>query len=151
MTENPLLDIKGLRVASGALEILHGIDISLRRGRLAALVGESGSGKTMAARAILKLLPDGVRLTGGTIMLDGEEITKAPERRMRALRGPVAGMVFQEPMVSLNPAMTVGAQMAEAMRRHTTLSREEIRTQALAMLKRVHIADPATEPPPPHY
>ena len=140
--ETPLLDIRGLRLAAGAAEILHGVDISLRRGRLAALVGESGSGKTMAARAILRLLPDGVRLTGGTITLDGEEIASASERRMRSLRGPVVGMVFQEPMVSLNPAISVGAQMAEGLRQHTRLSREEIRERAIAMLKRVHIADP---------
>ena len=140
--ETPLLDIRGLRVAAGAAEILHGVDISLKRGRLAALVGESGSGKTMAARAILRLLPDGVRLTGGTITLDGEEIASASEKRMRSLRGPVAGMVFQEPMVSLNPAISVGAQMAEGLRQHTKLSRGEIRERAIAMLKRVRIADP---------
>jgi len=142
LLEAPILQVSGLRVAAGAAELLHGIDFSLRRGRLAALVGESGSGKTMAARSILRLLPDGVRLTGGTILLDGEEIVAACERRMRALRGPVAGMVFQEPMVSLNPAITVGAQMAEAMRQHTGLSRAEIREQAIAMLERVRIADP---------
>ncbi|MGO4839034.1 ATP-binding cassette domain-containing protein, partial [Rhizobiaceae sp. 2RAB30] len=96
----------------------------------------------MAARSILRLLPDGVRLTGGTITLDGENVVTAPERRMRALRGPVAGMVFQEPMVSLNPALTVGAQMAEAMRRHSGLSRAEIRERAVAMLERVRIVDP---------
>lgn len=138
----PLLKVEALRLSAGAAEILHGIDFSLQRGKLAALVGESGSGKTMAARAILKLLPDGVRIVGGKITLDGTEVTSASEKTMRSLRGPIAGMVFQEPMVSLNPAMTVGSQMAEAMRYHTALSREEIRGRAIAMLKRVRISDP---------
>lgn len=138
----PLLKVEALRLAAGSAEILHGIDFSLERGRLTALVGESGSGKTMAARAILKLLPDGVRFAGGRITLDGTDVVTASETTMRRLRGPVAGMVFQEPMVSLNPAMTVGSQMAEAMRHHTNLSREEIRARAIAMLKRVRIPHP---------
>lgn len=137
-----LLKVEALRLAAGSAEILHGIDFSLERGRLTALVGESGSGKTMAARAILKLLPDGVRFAGGRIMLDGTDVVSASEKAMRRLRGPIAGMVFQEPMVSLNPAMTVGSQMAEAMRHHTKLPREEIRARAIAMLKRVRISQP---------
>jgi peptide/nickel transport system ATP-binding protein len=142
MDEKPLLDIKALRISVGAVDILKGVDLTLRPGRLAALVGESGSGKTMLARAILKLLPPGVRITGGDIALAGEAIVPASDRKMRTLRGPVAGMVFQEPMVSLNPAMTVGAQLAEALRRHTDLSRDEIRMRAIEMLGRVRIADP---------
>ena len=142
MTEKPLLDIKALRIRVGAVDILKGVDLTLRPGRLAALVGESGSGKTMLARAILKLLPPGVRISGGDITLAGEAIVPASDRKMRTLRGPVAGMVFQEPMVSLNPAMTIGAQLAEALRRHTDLSRDEIRTRAIEMLRRVRIADP---------
>jgi peptide/nickel transport system ATP-binding protein len=142
MDENPLLEIKALRISVGAVEILKGIDLTLRSGRLAALVGESGSGKTMLARAILKLLPPGVSITGGDIALAGEAIVPASDRKMRTLRGPVAGMVFQEPMVSLNPAMTIGAQLAEALRRHTDLSRDEIRMRAIEMLGRVRVADP---------
>jgi len=138
----PVLEISGLRVASQRLEVLHGIDLSVAAGQLSALVGESGSGKTMAARAVMRLLPGGLRITGGSIRLDGEEISTASERRMRSLRGPGAGMVFQEPMVSLNPAITIGAQMAEGLAQHRRLSRSEIKSMSLAMLERVRIADP---------
>ncbi|RJG40676.1 ABC transporter ATP-binding protein [Mesorhizobium sp. DCY119] len=138
----PVLEITGLRVATSHAEVLHGIDLSVTAGQLSALVGESGSGKTMAARAVMRLLPGGLRITGGSIRLDGEDITSASERRMRTLRGPGAGMVFQEPMVSLNPAITIGSQMAEGLAQHRRLSRAEIRALSLAMLDRVHIADP---------
>jgi peptide/nickel transport system ATP-binding protein len=138
----PVLEIDGLRVATRHADVLHGIDLSVAAGQLSALVGESGSGKTMAARAVMRLLPGGLTITGGSIRLNGEDITHASERRMRALRGPGAGMVFQEPMVSLNPAITIGSQMAEGLARHRRLPRAEIRALSLAMLKRVRIADP---------
>jgi peptide/nickel transport system ATP-binding protein len=138
----PVLEIRGLRVAANRTEVLHGIDLSVAAGQLSALVGESGSGKTMAARAVMRLLPAGLNISGGSIRLDGEEITSASERRMRTLRGPGAGMVFQEPMVSLNPAITIGSQMAEGLAQHRRLSRQQIRELSLAMLERVHIADP---------
>ncbi len=138
----PVLEISGLRVATNRLEVLHGVDLSLAAGQLSALVGESGSGKTMAARAVMRLLPGGLRITGGSIRLDGEEITGVSDRRMRALRGPGMGMVFQEPMVSLNPAISIGAQMAEGLAQHRRLSRADIKALSLAMLERVRIADP---------
>jgi peptide/nickel transport system ATP-binding protein len=137
-----VLKISGLRVAKGVREILRGVNLSVAAGQLSALVGESGSGKTMAARAVMRLLPSGIGITHGSILLDGEEITSTTERRMRTLRGPGVGMVFQEPMVSLNPAITIGAQMAEGLVQHQRLSRSEIRLRSLAMLERVRIADP---------
>ncbi|MGQ2906034.1 MAG: dipeptide ABC transporter ATP-binding protein [Neoaquamicrobium sediminum] len=143
--ERSLLDIQGLEIATGnGNRIVHGIDLSLAAGTIGALVGESGSGKTMAARAIMKLLPPGLEIASGQIVLDGEDIVAASARRMRQLRGPSAGMVFQEPMVTLNPVITTGAQMAEAMRLHTKLSRDEIRDRSIAMLERVQLRDPAS-------
>ncbi|TKT69563.1 ABC transporter ATP-binding protein [Aquamicrobium sp. LC103] len=139
----PLLRIENLEVsAPGGMKILHGIDYTLDRGTIGALVGESGSGKTMAARSIIKLLPPGLSITGGRIMLAGEDVAAASLRRLRQVRGPVAGMVFQEPMVTLNPVMTIGTQMAEAMRLHTSLTRDEIRQRSVEMLERVQLRDP---------
>ncbi len=80
-----------------------------------ALVGESGSGKTMAARAVLGLLPAGIRRTGGRIMFMGSDLATLDHEALRALRGPAIGMVFQEPMTSLNPAIRIGEQLTEAL------------------------------------
>jgi peptide/nickel transport system ATP-binding protein len=96
----------------------------------------------MAARAILGLLPAGVLPTAGRVLVDGEDVLQAPPQRLRALRGATLGLVFQEPMVSLNPAMRIGAQLAEGMRLHTTLDAAEIEARCLAMLARVQIRDP---------
>jgi len=107
-----------------------------------AIVGESGSGKTLASRAIMELLPPGVARVSGRILLDGRELTSLTAAELRKVRGAQVGMVFQEPMVSLNPAMTVGKQLAEGLKLHRNLPAEEIRDLSLAMLKRVQIRDP---------
>jgi peptide/nickel transport system ATP-binding protein len=109
-------------------------------------VGESGSGKTMVARAVLGLLPAGVAATGGTVCLNGEDLRTASAQRLRALRGASVGMVFQEPMVSLNPAMRIGAQMAEGLRLHTRDSAAAIEARMLRMLERISIPDPKACP-----
>lgn len=139
----PLLRIEGLGIstATGAL-IVHDLSFEIGRGEFVAVVGESGSGKTAAARAVLGLLPPGLVRDKGRIVLDGEELTALPPRRLRALRGPAMGMVFQEPMVSLNPAIPIGAQMMEGLRLHQRLTREEARRRCLDMLARVQIRDP---------
>jgi peptide/nickel transport system ATP-binding protein len=120
----PLLSIDNLRIAAertGAV-VVDGVSLAIERGEFLAVVGESGSGKTAAARAVLGLLPPGLRQAGGRITLDGVDLATLPPRRMRALRGPAVGMVFQEPMVSLNPAISIGAQMAEGLGLHGRLS-----------------------------
>ncbi len=141
---DPLLVVEGLRLTArrSGLTLLDDLSFCIARGEFLAVVGESGSGKTMAARAILRLLPQGVRQVAGRIRLDGEELATASPRRLRALRGAAIGMVFQEPTVSLNPALTVGAQMAEGLRLHQRLSAAEIRRRSIAMLERVRIRDP---------
>jgi peptide/nickel transport system ATP-binding protein len=119
----PLLTVDHLRidaVRSGAA-VVDGVFFAIERGEFLAVVGESGSGKTAAARAILGLLPKGLRQSGWRISLAGEDLATASARRMRALRGPSVGMVFQEPMVSLNPAIGIGAQMAEGLALHERL------------------------------
>ena len=131
-----------MRAGAAAQPLVDGVDFEIARGECLALVGESGSGKTMAARAVLGLLPPGVAASAGRILLDGEDLRLAAPERLRALRGAHIGMVFQEPMVSLNPAMRIGAQMAEAMRLHTRLGEPEIEERLVAMLRRIAIAAP---------
>ena len=139
-----LLTVENLRIeASGSgAAVVDDISFAIERGEFLAVVGESGSGKTAAARSVLGLLPPGLRKAGGRIVLDGVDLAAASARRMRALRGPTVGMVFQEPMVSLNPAISVGAQMAEGLALHEKIGRAEIRRRCLDMLARVQIRDP---------
>ncbi|KJC40182.1 peptide ABC transporter ATP-binding protein [Bradyrhizobium sp. LTSP849] len=141
----PLLTVENLRIEAARTgeAVVDDISFDIARGEFLAIVGESGSGKTVAARTVLGLLPPGLRQSGGRIALDGEDLAKLSPRRLRALRGPVVGMVFQEPMVSLNPAISVGAQMAEGLGLHTPLPKKEIKQRCLDMLERVQIRDPA--------
>jgi peptide/nickel transport system ATP-binding protein len=141
----PLLTVDNLRIEAARTgeAVVDEISFDIARGEFLAVVGESGSGKTVAARTVLGLLPPGLRRTGGRIVLDGEDLATLSAKRLRALRGPVVGMVFQEPMVSLNPAISVGAQMAEGLSLHMRLSKKEIRQRCLDMLERVQIRDPA--------
>lgn len=139
-----LLSVENLRieVAASKAVIVDDISFAVERGEFLAVVGESGSGKTAAARAVLGLLPPGLRKAGGRIVLDGVDVANVSARQMRRLRGPTVGMVFQEPMVSLNPAISVGAQMAEGLGLHERLGKREIKRRCLDMLARVQIRDP---------
>ncbi|WP_458095202.1 ABC transporter ATP-binding protein [Roseomonas sp. WA12] len=138
----PLLRVQGLSVGAGAFTAVDGISFDIARGEILALVGESGSGKTATGRAIIGLLPPGLARTAGAVRLEGEDLARVSPDRLRELRGGAIGMVFQEPMVSLNPALTIGAQLGEALALHSRLSPEAQREAALAMLRRVRIADP---------
>jgi peptide/nickel transport system ATP-binding protein len=144
----PLLRFTGVRIeTSGRWQseprpLLEELSFEIGAGELVALVGESGSGKTLAARAILSLLPPGVRQSAGRIELEGRDLTRLSAPELRKVRGAQIGMVFQEPMVSLNPAITIERQLAEGMRLHRRLSAAEIRRRAVAMLERVRIRDP---------
>lgn len=140
----PLLTVDHLRIeaARTGMMIVDDVSFAIERGEFLAVVGESGSGKTAAARAILGLLPSGLRRVGGEIRLDGEDLARVTSGRMRMLRGRAIGMVFQEPMVSLNPAISVGAQMAEGLTLHEKLTKGEIKRRCLEMLARVQIREP---------
>jgi peptide/nickel transport system ATP-binding protein len=142
MTITPLLSVEGLRLSSRDTTIIEDLSFEIMRGEFLGVVGESGSGKTMAARAVIGLLPEGVRRAAGRIVLDGEDLCVASARRLRRLSGPAIGMVFQEPMVSLNPSMTIGAQMAEAVTMHERLPAGELRRRLIVMLERVQIPEP---------
>ncbi|MBP0445935.1 ABC transporter ATP-binding protein [Roseomonas sp. SSH11] len=138
----PLLLVEGLRVEAAGLPVVQDVSFRIASGEILALVGESGSGKTATGRAILGLLPPGLARAAGAIRLEGEDLARVTPTRLRELRGGAIGMVFQEPMVSLNPAMTIGAQLGEALALHSGLSPEAQRAACIAMLRRVQIADP---------
>ncbi|UYV37403.1 ATP-binding cassette domain-containing protein [Rhodobacteraceae bacterium D3-12] len=132
-----------IRLERGDLTLVDDLSFAIAPGKMTALVGESGSGKTLAARSILGLLAPGLLPSAESrIIFDGEDLSKVSARKMRAIRGAKIGMIFQEPMVSLNPSMKIGQQLAEAMRLHTGLSAKEIRAETLKMLERVQIGDP---------
>ena len=143
----PLLRVAGLRIDTAPRHaaprtLLQGLSFNMEAGEFLAIVGESGSGKTMAARAILNLLPPGVRRAEGSIALNGRELTTLTPRELRAVRGAEVGMVFQEPMASLNPALTIGLQLAEGLKLHRKPSDQDIRARCVEMLTRVGIQAP---------
>ncbi|MGU9857341.1 ABC transporter ATP-binding protein [Pseudomonas sp. LF245] len=139
----PLLAVENLQIRVGVDGPLAVDDFSftLAPGEIVALVGESGSGKTMAARAAIGLLPAPMQVCGGRITFQGEPLDSNNAKAMREVRGARIGMVFQEPMVSLNPALTIGRQMSEALKLHTALDAATIRERCIAMLQRIGIKD----------
>jgi peptide/nickel transport system ATP-binding protein len=145
----PLLCVRDLVVTfatdGGALRALDGVSFDVPRGRTVALVGESGCGKTVTALSVLGLLPEqSATVVAGSIALDGVDLLTLGEREMRAVRGARAAMVFQEPMTSLNPVYTVGAQIAEAIRLHRRVSRDAARHAAIGLLRKVGFPQPET-------
>ena len=147
-----LLDVRGLqtsfRTEGGFARAVDGASFRLARGETLAIVGESGSGKSVTALSILRLLPcPPGRIAGAVLFRDrggaAHDLLSLAERQMRGVRGNEIGMIFQEPMSSLNPLLTIGEQIAEVVRLHHGLARGAARRHAEAMLARVNIADPA--------
>lgn len=140
-----LLSVKNLRVTfdteAGPVEAVRGVSFDLGRERL-GIVGESGSGKTMTGRAVLRLIRPPGRIEAESMVFDGEDLMRASERDMRALRGPRIAMVMQDPKYSLNPVMKVGAQLMEGLRQRDRLSLMEAHDKAIAALEAVQIRDP---------
>ena len=140
----PLLEIENLRVTfptpRGDLDVVRGISFALGRERL-GIVGESGSGKSMTGRSILKLIRAPGRVSADRLSFDGIDLLSRSERQMRAIRGARISMVMQDPKFSLNPVMTIGEQIAEALLTHKRLPRREVSQRVLAMLESVRIAD----------
>lgn len=138
-----LLEIRRLVIESrnSAVPLVRSCNLSVNRGEVVGIVGESGSGKTMVAKSILGLLPPGVRQIAGSITLDGRDMARLPPSELRSIRGGMVGMIFQEPMTSLNPSMTIGRQLDEGLRLHRRYSRGERRSRIVDMLVRVGIRD----------
>jgi oligopeptide/dipeptide ABC transporter ATP-binding protein len=142
-----VLKIEDLRTyfftGEGVARAVDGVSISVARNRTLGLVGESGCGKSVTALSILRLIPSPPgRIVGGKITLVGENILSVPEIAMRHIRGKLASMIFQEPMTSLNPVLTIGTQIMEAVRIHTNMSKAEAREIATAYLSRVGMSMP---------
>ena len=135
-----LLEVENLSVGFGPNCVVDRVSFTLDRGETLALVGESGSGKSMTALSLLQLLPPG-GVSGGRIVLDGQPVVGAPQTVLRELRGGVAGMVFQEPMTSLNPLARIGRQLAEAVTLHRKLSGAALRSRVEALLTQAGFAD----------
>jgi oligopeptide/dipeptide ABC transporter ATP-binding protein len=143
----PLLEVRELRTefrtGAGLVRAVDGISYTVDPGETVAIVGESGSGKSVEALSILRLIPDPPgRITGGEVLFDGRDLRKLSEEDMREVRGRDIGMVFQEPMTSLNPVLTIGRQITETLEQHQGAGRAAADKRAVELLSMVGIADP---------
>jgi len=145
-TDRPILSVEGmcvdLAVPSGQLHAVRGVDFSVNPRETFCIVGESGCGKTMTSLALMRLLPASARLSATRMEFDGLDLLTLGAREMSALRGDRLGMIFQDPMTSLNPVYTIGDQMEEVYLRHRVATRKEARERAEYLLQRVGIMSP---------
>ncbi|MGW8886200.1 ABC transporter ATP-binding protein [Streptomyces sp. NPDC055749] len=142
----PVLSVRDLAVSfrsdTRTVHAVDGVSFDLARGEVLAVVGESGCGKSVTSMAVMGLLPPTARV-GGSIRLAGRELAGASEKELQKVRGKDIAMIFQEPMTSLNPVLTIGRQIGEVLRRHQGLSKKEARSRAVELLELVGIPAPA--------
>jgi len=143
----PLLDVRNLTTyfftRGGLVKAVRGVDFYLEQGETLALVGESGCGKSITALSLLRLVPPPGRIVEGEILFEGRDLRRLPEHDMLRIRGNQIGMIFQEPMTSLNPVFRVGEQIGEVLRLHRGLDARGAREQAVELLHQVGIAAPS--------
>ncbi|CRZ35131.1 oligopeptide transport system ATP-binding protein [Herbinix hemicellulosilytica] len=144
---NKILEVRDLHVTfhtyAGQVKAVRGVSFDLYEGEILAIVGESGSGKSVTAQTIMKLNPmPPTQIERGKILLGDKDIVKASEKEMMAIRGKDISMIFQDPMTSLNPTMTIGRQLTEAIKHHKKLSKDEAQKEAIRLLKLVRIPNP---------
>jgi peptide/nickel transport system ATP-binding protein len=142
-----VLEVEGLRThlftRAGVIKAVDGVSFSLCQGKTLAIVGESGCGKSMTALSIMRLVPTPPgKIVAGTVSLAGRDLLRLTDAEMRDVRGNEVSMIFQEPMTSLNPVLTIGGQIEEAFRLHQDLSHRAAREAAIEMLRRVRIPEP---------
>ncbi|HTV91631.1 MAG TPA: ABC transporter ATP-binding protein [Verrucomicrobiae bacterium] len=141
-----MLEVRNLRTTfrteDGPVTAVNGLSFSLQAGETLGIVGESGSGKSVTALSIMRLLSRNATVTSDGIIFNGEDLIEKSETQMRRIRGHQIAMIFQDPMTSLNPVLTIGEQIAEAVRVHLGYSRADSRTKAIEMLKKVRIPSP---------
>lgn len=140
-----ILDIRGLSLSffthDGEVEAVRDVSLSLHKGEIVALVGESGCGKSTLCRSIVKLIPSYARIKKGQILIHDRDITDLSEKEMRHIRGTEVGMVFQNPLTTLNPVMTVGSQLREALMRLPEMTKEKVEEESIRLLELVGIPD----------
>jgi oligopeptide transport system ATP-binding protein len=141
-----ILDVKDLRTSFfthvGEVKAVRGVSFSLAKGEALGIVGESGSGKSVTMMSIMKLLQENGKVVGGEVNFDGKNIKDMPEKEMEKIRGNDIGMIFQDPMTSLNPVFTVGQQLTEPLIKHRKISKKEAEKLAVGMLNLVGIPSP---------
>jgi peptide/nickel transport system ATP-binding protein len=145
-TAPPLLQVADLTVEfttpGGVIRPVDGVSFTVHPGEVLGLVGESGSGKSLTCRALMRLLPRRARLVAGSVRIGSRDLLTLDEAAMREMRGRTLGMIFQNPMTHLDPVMTIGEQVAEPLRVHGGLSREQALERAVELLRQVGIPDP---------
>lgn len=141
-----LLEVRNLRTSfftdDGTVAAVDDVSFCIKPGEVLGLVGESGCGKSVTSLSVLRLIAPPGRITGGEIVFQGRDLLKLSEKEMQSIRGNKISMIFQEPMTSLNPVMTVGDQVAESLVLHRNLGRKEATAQAVELLRSVRISDP---------
>ncbi|ASN86777.1 ABC transporter ATP-binding protein [Pectobacterium versatile] len=138
----PLLDIQDLHVDFPGHQAVRGLNLTINAGETLALVGESGCGKSATALSLMRLVAEPGKISG-RILFDGQDLLTLPDRQMRQLRGNALSMIFQEPMTSLNPVLSIGQQISETLRLHEVLTPAQARTRAIELLDLVKIPEPA--------
>src|SRR5688500_14870556 len=147
MTMSVLLDVRDLETrfhtSNGVVKAVDGVSFDVQPGETLALVGESGCGKSVTALSIMRLIPSPPgRITGGQVLFDGRDLLARSDKAMRRVRGKDIGMIFQEPMTSLNPVLTIGLQLTETVEHHLGLSPAKARARATELLSLVGIPEP---------
>lgn len=146
-SESPLLQVRSLKTEfstpSGTVHAVRGVDLDVRGGERVGIVGESGSGKTALALSILGLIDPPGRVVSGSICLKGRELWPFDERRLNEVRGKEIALVFQDPMTALDPIQTIGRQIGEALRSHSSMSRRKARQSAIGLMQEVGISSAA--------
>ncbi len=146
--EKPLLEVRNLSVVfdtpEGSHQVVDSVDLKVSAGRTLGLVGESGSGKSVTCLAVLRLLAARGRVTSGEVLFEGQDLLKISEETMSGLRGGKIAMIFQDPMVSLNPVRTIGWQISDSLHLHQNLSKEAAGRRTLELLDLVGIPEPKT-------
>jgi peptide/nickel transport system ATP-binding protein len=145
-TAEPMVRLRDLSVTfSGGRKPVHavsGVSLEVQRGEVVALIGESGSGKSVTMRTLLRLHPERRTRMGGQVQVAGRDVLAMPQRELADFRGKVASMIFQEPLLALDPVYSVGAQIVESIRRHESVNQAEAQQRALALFERVRIPSP---------
>ena len=141
-----LTEVRGLRVRfvtrEATVHAVNGVSFAVQPGEVLCILGESGSGKSVTLRALMRLLPPRRTRIEGEVRIDGQDVLAMRPQALRALRGGLAAMIFQEPMTALDPVYTVGQQIGEAVRRHTGCGSRAARERALELLELVRIPSP---------